>query len=303
MRKLFLVLMLGVMFAFPSFALAQNTVVLSNVSVQLWPEYDQPSMLVITDFQAAPDTELPADLTFRIPQDANLIAVAAYTADGGLMNAVFDGPKADGESQVFTIKMDVLTSYRFEYYQPISFNGNQRIFSYLWDGSYAVDEFNIRVLEPVDMTSLSTSPDLASIVQENALTYHAGEPVKLAAGEQFPLNLQYDKTTETLVLSDSSSLGIQPFAPVDENTPGRVSLNNSLPYIIGFLGLVMVVGGGVYLWRYGGSGGKKSRRRSHSHSEDENADSEAYCPQCGARAKAGDRFCRVCGARLRHQEE
>ncbi len=302
MRKLFLILLMGVMFAFPSFALAQNTVTITNMSVQLWPEYDQPSMLVITDFQPAADTQVPAELTFRIPLDANLIAVAAYTADGGLMNAVFDGPTVAGEWQTFTIKMDTVTSYRFEYYQPISFNGNQRIFSYLWDGSYTVDTFNIRVLEPLDMTSFSTDPELPSITQEDGLTYHAADSVTLTAGKQFTLNLQYDKTTDTLVFADPAAQGIQPSAPVDENTPGRVSLNNSLPYIIGFLGLVMVVGGGVYLWQSGRQS-KKSRRRAHSQSEQEGADSESYCPQCGTRAKTGDRFCRVCGARMKHSEE
>lgn len=97
MRKLFVILMLGVMFVFPSFVSAQNNVTISNMTVQLWPEYDQPSMLVIADFQVAANSTFPAALTFRIPQEANLIAVASLTSDGSFLNAIFDGPKADGE--------------------------------------------------------------------------------------------------------------------------------------------------------------------------------------------------------------
>lgn len=299
MRKWFLILAMGVLFVFPSVVSAQNNVTFTSVSVQLWPEYDQPSMLVITDFEVAANTQFPASVTFRIPQDANLIAVATYTADGTLMDAVFKGPKADGEWQSFTITLDS-TAARFEYYQPIAFNGEQRIFSYLWDGAYAVEVFNIRVLEPLDTTSLTTTPELASISQENDLKYFESDPVKLAAGEQFVLNLDYKKASDALI---TSSQGVQPAAPVDENTPGRVSLSNYLPYLLAGLGAVMIVGGFAYYWQAGRGSSKKPRRRAHSNVESEENGEETYCPQCGTRAKPSDRFCRVCGGRIRHQEE
>ncbi len=300
MRKWFLILTLGLLLLFPSMVFAQTNVTLANMSVQLWPEYDQPSMLVITDFEVAANTSLPANVTFRIPQDANLIAVAAYAADGSLINAVFNGPKVDGDWQSFTITLDSKKA-RFEYYQPITFNGEQRLFSYLWDGVYAVDVFKIRVLEPLDTTSLTTTPKLASISQEDNLKYFVGDPVKLAVGEQFTLNLDYKKSSDKLIAS--SQQAVQPAAPVDENTPGRVSLNNYLPYLLGFLGVVIIGGRFAYYWRAGRSTSKKTRKRTHSTVESEGNDEESYCPQCGTRSKPGDRFCRVCGGRLRHQEE
>jgi len=302
MRKWFLILVLGVFFVFPSLAFAQTNITLANTSVQLWPEYDQPSMLVIVDFEVAANTQLPVDLTFHIPDNANLIAVAAYTADGSLINSVFEGPTDEGESQAFTITMDT-SSARFEYYEPLTFNGNQRLFSYLWDNAYAVSAFNIRVLEPADTTSLTTTPSLDSIAEEDGLKYFEGAPVKIARGEQFILNLEYEKTTNNLIASPA---GIEPAAPVDESTPGRVSLNNSLPYIIGGLGVVLIVGGIVYYWQAGRNPSKHSRRRTRKNINsdgDDSDDIDAYCPQCGERAKAGDRFCRVCGTRIRHQEE
>lgn len=299
MRKWILVLLLGMFFVFPNFVFAQSNLKFTNVSVQLWPEYDQPSMLVITDFEVPATTSLPVSLTLRIPKDANLIAVASYAADGSLANAVFEGPKDDGEWQSFTVTLDS-TAARFEYYQPITFNGNQRIFSYLWDNVYAADAFKIRVLEPVDTTSLTTTPNLATIEQKDGLKYFHGDPVKLASGEQFILNLEYQKSSDTLI---ASAPGVQPASPVDENTPGRVSLNNYLPYVIGGLGVIMIVGGLVYYLRSGNAGVKKSRRRQHANTNAEEGDSDIYCAQCGTRAHSGDRFCRVCGSRIRQQEE
>jgi len=299
MRKWSLIIMLGILFVFPNFVFAQSELTLANVSVQLWPEYDQPSMLVITDFDVPATITLPVNLMFRIPKDANLIAVASYSADGSLADAKFEGPAEDGDWQSFSVTLDS-TAARFEYYQPITFNGNQRIFSYLWDGAYAVDGFDIRVLEPLDTTSLTTSPKLASIEEKEGLKYFHGNPLKLASAEQFALNLEYQKSSNALVVS---ALGVQPASPVDENTPGRVSLNNTLPYFIGGMGVIMIIGGLVYYLRSGNSRVKNSRRRHSANANVEEHGSDLYCAQCGTRADGGDRFCRVCGSRIRQQEE
>jgi hypothetical protein len=300
MRKFLFVLVLGGMFVLPaSSAFAQSKITLPLVSVQLWPEYDQPSMLVLTDFEIHADTALPVDLTFSIPKDANLIAVASYTSEGDLADAIFNGPSDNGNWQTFTVTMTTLAA-RFEYYDAIEFNGEKRTYSYSWYGRYPVDQFNIRVLQPLDTTFLTTEPPLQSISQENDLKYFEGNAMPLADGEQFTLDLAYDKTSSSLVIE---SQGVQPSAPVDENTMGRVSLNNSLPYVIGVLAVIMIAGGSVYFWQSSRMPARKPRRRSSSNVESAPGDLETYCPQCGTRARAGDRFCRTCGARLRHQEE
>ena len=130
-------------------------------------------------------------------------------------------------------------------------------------------QFHVLVLEPKDVTSFPLSPAYASISQQHGSNYYDSGFVKLAKGEQFALNLQYEKTTDTLVAPPQ---GIQPVVPLDENTPGRVSLNNSLPYIIGGLGVVMIVGGIAYYWQAGRTSSKRSRRRSHAHEEREEND-------------------------------
>jgi len=299
MRKLIILLILGLLLAVPFSASAQGSAALSSVTVQLWPEYDQPAMLVILDFQTAANTPLPATLTFRIPAEAELIAVASDAGNGQFVNVPYEQPTAEGEYQVFTMTVESAVPYRFEYYQPLAFDGESRIFSYLWDNNYAVENFQYLFLEPLDVASVSLDPKPSAQQVSNGLTYYGGAPVSLAAGEQYALTLNYAKTTDTLV---SQAQTVQIAEPVDENTPGRVSLTNSLPYIIGGLGIIMVAGGLMYYFQWGRrSTGGKSRKRSHASSSESSAE-QVYCPQCGARAKPSDRFCRTCGSRLRHEE-
>lgn len=215
------------------------------------------------------------------------------------LNAIFNGPKEQDEWQTFSITIDQDTVYRFEYYQPLVFNNTMRSFTYLWDGDYAADEFNLELLEPLSVTSLVTDPTYKSISQQNGSNIYLIDSTKLASGEQYALSIQYDKSTDALVTEPQ---GVEPVAPLDENTPGRVSISNWMPYIIGGMGLLLIVGGAAYYMQADRSSSRKRRRRTSSHSESTEDKSDFYCQQCGTRARSGDKFCRVCGARLRQEE-
>jgi hypothetical protein len=294
MRKWLSFLIMGLLFAFPLHASAQNEIELSDVTVQLWPEYDQPSMLVIFDFTISDKTSLPAQVTFRLPTEANIIAVAYRGSDNNLLNAIFEEPTRGAEWQTLTIKVESFAKYRVEYYEPLTTTGSTRRFSYLWPGDYAVDVFNIGVQEPVDTNSVTGEPALEK-TQANGVNYYIAKTQSLSAGQQYILNLQYDKKTDALAVPPS---GVQT-GPINDTTSGRVALNNYLPYILGGVGVLLIVGGLVYYFQSSRAKDRKSRRRSGSQRE---GDSNVHCHQCGTRAHSGDRFCRTCGTRLRIEE-
>lgn len=296
MRKFVLLFVLGIMFLFPFSTSAQTDVSLYSVNVQLWPEYDQPSMLVIVDFKVAPMTPLPVDLTFRLPSDANLIAVAYQDESGNLFNATFEAPSGNENWQTFKMTIEQNVIYRFEYYQPLMFKGSERSFSYSWNQLYAVKKFSVNVLEPMDVITFSMRPDYKVKESVNGLVVYTSEEVKVDARQQYTLDLQYEKTS--LTLTNPQQQQVQPAGPLDESTPGRVSLNNFLPYVIGGFGLLFVVVGAVYYWRIGRTSFKRARRRRNVNVEEDENKTGAYCASCGTRAKTGDKFCRTCGAKL-----
>lgn len=298
MPKFVLLFMLGISLLFPFSAFAQTDVSLYSVYVQLWPEYDQPSMLVIVDFKVAPMTPLPVDLTFRLPTDANLIAVAYQDENGDLLNAKFKASSGDENWQTFNITIEQNVIYRFEYYQPLKFNDNERSFSYVWNQLYAVKKFSISVLEPMDVVSFSMQPTYAVQESVNGLTVYETEEIKVDAREIYTLDIRYEKTS--LNLTHPPQQQVQPVGPLDESTPGRVSLNNFLPYVIGGFGVLFLVVSVVYYWRIGHLSSRHARRRRVSI-EKEETKSGVYCASCGSRAQPRDKFCRTCGAKLRNE--
>lgn len=299
MHKWLVFLLLLGLIIFPSAADAQGGTKLDSLNIELWSEFDQPSMLVINHFVVSQDTSLPVEVTLRFPKEGNLVAVAVET-NGGLYNKNFKGPEEQGNWQQIKINVDSYDPHRIEYYQPLTLDGNKRQFKYQWFGDYYVKEFQIAMLVPADSTELITSP-----VLENTTTSTDGRAISgtvtkndLRMGNSFQFDLEYQRTSDTLIQSNPGQVDpVQPSAPVDENTPGRVSIAN-LPWIIGGFGLALIVIALFSYWRATHTGGEKMPRRRRRQTEEE-GDAQAYCHECGARANPGDRFCRTCGSRLK----
>ncbi len=297
MRKwLVLTLLLGLLLS-PAPAEAQNGTKLDSIKVELWAEYDQPTMLVINHFVVAQDTPLPATVTMRFPKDANLSAVAVES-NGQLYDKEFSGPVQQGEWQTITIKVESYDMHRIEYYEPLTRSGSQRQFKYQWFGDYYVKSFTVSILIPGDSTDLVTSPVLQQTQAAPDKSTIEGSITRseLNMGNSFQFDLEYQRTSDTLISPDQTNQ-VQPSEPVGENTPGRVSIK-SLPWIIGGFGVGLIAIALLTYWRATQAGEAKPRRRRRRQPQAE-LEEQAYCHECGARAHPGDRFCRTCGSRLR----
>ncbi len=297
MRKwLVLTLLFGLLLS-PASAGAQGGTKLETMHVELWSEYDQPTMLVINQFVVSQDTPLPAAVTIRFPKDANLVAVAVETG-GGLFNKDFTGPVEQGNWQTITINAETYEPHRVEYYQPLTHDGNKRQFKYQWFGDYYVKEFTVAILVPADSTELITSPVLQNTASspDGAALTGAVTRNELKMGSSFEFSLQYQRTSKALTAANQSDQ-VQPAEPVGKDTPGRVSIAN-LPWIIGGFGLALILIALFSYWRSTRTSDARPHRRRRRQAE--GADEvQAYCHECGARANPGDRFCRTCGSRLR----
>jgi len=301
MRKwLIFVLLLGIL-VFPSTANAQGRTKLKSIHIQLWSEYDQPSMLVIHEFAVAESTALPVQVKVRFPKDGNLTAVAYLDEKGTLISTTeYTGPEERGIWQIVTLTVNSYAPYRIEYYQSLSRNGNQRSFSFNWLGDYDVDEYSITAQLPADSANVQADPAFTSTVTSEDGQYFIGVFTRndLKMGQANEFKIQYERQSET-VSQISGTSTIQPSEPISPDTEGRVSID-SLPWVIGGFGLALIGMALFFYFRSTQAPERKSRRRRRTAAENnEGADEQAYCHECGTRAHTGDRFCRTCGSKLR----
>jgi hypothetical protein len=295
MRKLILMLILSIVFLIPAPVRSQGEVHLSLLGVDIWPEYDQPAVLMIYRLILASDTKLPASLALHIPANAQINAVAVLDPTGGLINTPYD-KTIQGQSSVLNISTNSL-QMQVEFYEPLVKNGINRHIQFDWSGDYAVDKLDANFLSPfgAKSVSISVSPTDTGPGQDGLTNYHI-QKSNLAAGQSFSLTIDYQRQTDDLSIS---SLPVVAASTPGPDTPGRVSMTGILPWILAGIGALLIVAGivGFVLWQQGSRGTKKGIKNTPPSEESE--DESIYCHNCGKRAQPGDVFCRTCGTRLK----
>lgn len=308
MRRWIVTLLLGAVMFFPTLALAQAPLSLDKVEVDLWPEYDKPTMLVIYHIFLPSGTALPTTMNLRIPQAAGAPTNLAFRSqDGQLYNLDYSqAPAGDWSTVTFNTPA---TEIQLEYYDPgLNKNGSAHSFTYTWPGDYAVKTFAVQVQQPVGASALQVTPALGQGQPgESGLIYYNGSLGSVAASSQATVQLSYQKSSSDLSVQ---SLDVGPSAPINASTPGRQTVTDVLPWALGGLGILLIGFGGWWYWQTGRDRQTLQPRRRHlSRSapavEAVTSGGEAgiiYCHRCGKRADPEDVFCRSCGSRLRKEE-
>ncbi len=303
MRKWSLLLLLVLSLILPHGVNAQNPLTFSSMFIDIWPEYDKPSVLVIYHISLDSSTTYPATISLRIPTAAgDPNAVAEQQADGSLFNITFSR-QVDGEWATITFTT-TNPKVQLEYYDPALIkDGSSRHYEYNWPGDYAITQLTIQVQQPAGATDMRISPSLgAGTVGSDNLTYYTQDIGAISAGQTIQIIIDYLKTTDTLTAEGP----VQPSTTVPQSTVADLNISTFLPWILGILGAALIIGGIVWFWRSGRQRPAHQTRRHRSKAETKVTETEAvseedaiYCSQCGKRASPGDQFCRSCGTPIR----
>jgi hypothetical protein len=211
----------------------------------------------------------------------------------------------DGEWATVTIEMPALSG-QLEYYDEITFEGDQRRFQFEWAGKVAGDSLSYEVQMPVSVEELAVLPAAQEeILGQDGLRYRYADLGSLDAADELAIDIQYTKPDS--LLSVDRPL---PEISIDEPTPPPVERTDwraYLPWILGILGLLLIVAGAGWLILLNRSEKRTAKKGSKRAPRDKNEPatrteidaSTAFCHHCGTKASSSDRFCRHCGTKLR----
>ncbi len=283
-----LILLLG---ALP--VLAQDAApTIKTASLLLWPEYDDPGLLVIFAGSFVDQTGFPRDVSISLPAGARNVQAAYPDASGGLLQA-----DSAVSGNTLTFKQLPVASFHAEYYLDRQPSGNQREIVYTFQAPYAIEALAVTVQQPARATDLTIDPAAeSSETRDDGLTYFVFNRAGLAAGDALQIVVRYTKTDDSVTnpqLAVTSS-SVTPAAATSEPARGA-DVGAWLPWVLVGLGTVMLAGWGTY-WLL-------TRRAKRAPVETtapvRRATSAApgdFCTQCGHPHRPEDRFCAQCGA-------
>ncbi len=272
---------------------AQNSVsVIDSLDIEIWPDYDKTSVLVLLTGTLPGDTQFPASVTLPLPEVAQLNAVARIDSkDGNMKDDIFSSTDAPGTLTFSTPDL----RFRVEYYLPYTVNKNQRSFDYTWLAALTVNNFQLRVQRPTSASTLNTEPAAANVVRSgDGFEYHTFPARAVPAGQPYPLRVDYKMTTAQL---SATSLPPPNTSKPTSALPATPSTGSGINWALAATvtgGLIIIV---ALVWQIA------SRRsslgiRNPIDSRGEKQTRAKFCRNCGEPIDEGDRFCSECGSEL-----
>jgi len=271
--------------------------IIESLYVAFWPDYDDPSVLVLMTGVLPADAAFPAEVTIPLPADAEVNAVARITEEG----MADTNYHVEGDALTFTTSDP---QFRVEYYAPYDADGDQHTFDFTWNADLDVEEFQAEIQQPVNAGRMTTQPPPANVGQgpNDGLTYHALPAVSVPAGTPFEMSFSYDMDNPGLTAGGSVQTGPST-EPSTSDTTGRFSVNEWLLVVTGLALLLLVIAVTRLVTTRNGESGKARRsgksRRPLKPSPKGRAAQARFCHQCGTQAEEGDQFCRKCGTELK----
>ncbi|MFO1311196.1 MAG: zinc ribbon domain-containing protein [Burkholderiales bacterium] len=265
---------------------------LSELSIEIWPEFDRPAALVLLRGTIAEGVKLPATVSLRVPATSEGPAAVAYstTADGSLLNLTHE---TSASGAYTTIKFEAPSRwFHIEFYEPLATANAARSYTYTWPGDLTVERASVVVQEPAASQGVTTEPALGNLsTGAGGLTYRTGTLGALAPGKPAAITVKYSKTDARPTVDIKglrTAQNAQAPAPAAPVTPATAATpTGGLPEwvvpMVAFASLALAgVVALVLLWRR--KGGEVVA---------------AFCSKCGGALRTGDKFCGKCGAKIK----
>ena len=284
---------------------AQDSLELESLSIALWPEFDQPEMLVIYQGSLAPETALPAAVEIRIPARVGRpTAMAFLSAAGERLNQQYT-TRVEGEFVIVSFELTA-TGFQLEYYDDLPVQDDLvREYDFAYTADYAIADLSVEFQLPRTGEGLTVEPQ-EGVAQAgtDGLLYHRLQREAVEAAETMAWTFRYEKRDDELTNPPSSQAGAVPTqVAAPAGTTGDDGNSTVLIFVVAFVALIAVGAAAFWLGRNtrlpAGEPAAGAGRSGRGPLSQRQALDVAFCYKCGAELRPDADFCHKCGAPVR----
>ncbi|MGE5262144.1 MAG: hypothetical protein ACM3S0_02075 [Acidobacteriota bacterium] len=290
--SLFAMLFLGI----TSPALAEEPPKISAMDVSVWPEYDQPGVLVQYqgDLAVKADKSNPLELYFFVPKGAGVGAACAIQSNGNHTNETWKESEADNDLTKVTFKVTEPQFHVEYYYNPLPASTDKK-FSFAYTAALPADEVDLAIQHPLKATNFVLAPDAPNTHQDqDGFTYHAYSFKPVTVGQKLSTEVAYTKTDPKPSVSGNKPASSTGAA----NTTSDSGVNlNQVIVIVTFVVMAGIIA--YFVWERNNRKAQLHYARAESYEPAPQAGvlaDNGFCTQCGNAMHSGDRFCARCGS-------
>jgi hypothetical protein len=256
-----------------------------NVNLWVYPEYDDPRLLVILQGQIT-GVNPPTLVSFLVPSQAEMNSAGSMDAQGNYSG----GPPDRKSSQIsgwdeisYELKTD---TFRVEYYDPVITSQPDKQISYDFRYLYPISDLKVVIQEPTKSTNFNVVPD-GTAGTEGGFRVHYFSYSNLTADTPLHFDISYTKTDPNPSISSPST------------TPAG---SNSHVWIFVTVGIIALAGTGAYVVKSSKKAANVKTARSKAGQaafKPGRPHKTRFCNQCGSSVEDTSNFCSKCGYKLK----
>lgn len=306
--------------AAPTMAASDQAPTIKTMRLSLWPEYDDPRVLVIYQGEFADAGSFPQKVQFPTPVGAEINQVCALQQPGNEhLCQLYD--TVAGEDNTLGISYTLpIPTYFLEYYWDGVKGAPDKSFSFKYVSPYAVEKLFVEVQQPLKATNFKLDQTYASMTSDSlGMKYYNYTFTNVTPGQVISLDAAYTKEDN------------KPSVKKQGATGGTGSVNTTALVGIGAAALVVFVIGFVAFKRKPARAPVRASqaRRAEAMRRAEARRAPApepprqqrsapppstpkqgaaapqapqggsFCGKCGTQLHPGDAFCHACGQKAR----
>lgn len=293
MKRQYLFLLFFLALMLPGTAYTQEEITtIDSLAIELWPDYDRDSVLVLQTGSLPPDTKLPAAVTLPFPETAQLNAVARIDpSDGQMKDDIFS---VLGPGDITFVLPDL--RFRLEYYVPYEINNGQHTFDFIWLAKLTVNDLQLNVQQPAFATAFTIEPPTENVFKgQGGLTYYTLPAKSVPAGQSFSVHVAYTMTTDKLSVESLAPPKTRAPKPDSPSSP-RPDKGLNWPIVaVVVVGIILVM---VFVWMAATRRARLNLQKPN-HKKGKTKSPSRFCSNCGNPTGKEDRFCSKCGSALK----
>lgn len=292
---------------------------MARLRLSIWPEYDDPRVLVMLRGELTPHEAFPARIALPIPKGAEIIGAGMISEQEELL--LHPHQVVAGEAQdSLELNVPVPRFFVEFYYAPFAANDPARRFSYAAPTTYPITVFEVDIQQPLQAKDFVIEPTaMERSTDEKGFTYHQFVAHNVDPGQSLTYTIAYTKTVSTPSVPKQAPAAAPQSAtqPPDVARPSRTASRLISFSLLG--GAVLLFAGWAWLTRARRAAAPPVTAppaRAGSLTETfltliqaESAPSQTpqphasptrmvviqFCAHCGRKLSHEDRFCAGCG--------
>ncbi len=168
----------------------QDNLSIGRMRVMIWPEYDDPSVLVVYDGRFDDDSKFPTVTDFLIPKGAIINDICSLSPGGQHFCQLYNVSSGDDYDTIH-LSLPFSNFYVSFHHDLIDVDTAHRKLEYIIKANHPISSMEVDIQQPLDSSEFAISPSGGKVSSEKDFNHFQYALENIAKGDDRIFNIDY----------------------------------------------------------------------------------------------------------------